>query len=78
LATLGPIDRPILLDSSNGQAFAHILDMARKGAEQKYEELKAETAALVKNFPHLAQPAGRLVACGATACQKEGKRRWRS
>ena len=32
---------------------SHILDMARKGAEHKYEELKAEIATLVKNFPHL-------------------------
>jgi hypothetical protein len=27
--------------------------MARKGAEHKYRELKAEIAALVKVFPHL-------------------------
>jgi hypothetical protein len=32
---------------------SHVLDMARKGAEHRYEELKAEIAALVKNFPHL-------------------------
>ena len=32
---------------------AHILDMARKGAGHRYEELKAEIALLVKNFPHL-------------------------
>src|SRR6266705_7099050 len=32
---------------------AHILDMARKGAAHRYEELKAEIALLVKNFPHL-------------------------
>ena len=30
---------------------SHIIDMALKGAEHKYEELKAEIAALVKNFP---------------------------
>jgi hypothetical protein len=40
---------------------SHILDMARKGAEHRYEELKAETAALVKNFPHLAKKAGRQI-----------------
>ena len=33
----------------------HILDMARIGAEHKYQELKAELAALIKNFPHLVE-----------------------
>src|SRR5882757_7251494 len=33
---------------------SHILDMVRKGAEHRCEELKGETAALMKNFPHLA------------------------
>ena len=32
----------------------HILDMARKGAEHRYDELKAELAALLKHFPHVA------------------------
>jgi hypothetical protein len=32
---------------------SHILEMARKGAQHRYEELKAEIAALVKVFPHL-------------------------
>ncbi len=32
---------------------SHILELARKGAEHRYEELKAEIAALVKSFPHL-------------------------
>jgi hypothetical protein len=27
--------------------------MARKGADHRYRELKAEIASLVKNFPHL-------------------------
>jgi hypothetical protein len=36
---------------------SHILDMARKGAEHRYEELKAEIAALVRHFPHLAKTA---------------------
>ena len=35
--------------------------MARKGAEHRYEELKAEIAHLVKSFPHLARTAGRDV-----------------
>lgn len=40
---------------------SHILEMARKGAEHRYEELKAEIAALVKNFPHLAGRASREI-----------------
>ena len=38
---------------------SHILDMARKGAEHRYEELRAEIASLVRHFPHLANRAGR-------------------
>jgi hypothetical protein len=32
---------------------SHILELARKGAEHRYEELRAEIAALRKFFPHL-------------------------
>ena len=32
---------------------SQILELARKGAEHKYQELKEEIAALVKSFPHL-------------------------
>jgi hypothetical protein len=32
---------------------SHILALARKGAEHRYEELKTEIAALVKHFSHL-------------------------
>ena len=31
----------------------HILELAKRGAEHRYRELKAELAALVKMFPHL-------------------------
>jgi len=37
---------------------SHILELARKGAECRYAELKAEIASLVKHFPHL-RTAGR-------------------
>jgi len=37
---------------------SHILELARKGAEHKYQELKAELAQLVKNFPDLADAKG--------------------
>jgi hypothetical protein len=33
---------------------SHILEMSRKGAEHRYEELKTEIAKLLKSFPHLA------------------------
>jgi hypothetical protein len=32
---------------------SHILELARRGAEHRYAELKAEIAILVKQFPHL-------------------------
>jgi hypothetical protein len=35
-----------------------ILELARTGAEHRYQELKEEIAALVKDFPHLAERAG--------------------
>ena len=40
---------------------SHILEMARKGAEHRYEELRVEIATLVKNFPHLAKTTKREV-----------------
>jgi hypothetical protein len=49
---------------------SHVLDMARKGAEHRYQELKEELASLVKNFPHL---AGRVVSRGAAAISAGGK-----
>jgi hypothetical protein len=54
---------------------SHILEMARKGAEHKYEELKAEIALLVKRFPHVAEQAGtqvsKAVVRGQTAVEAE-------
>ena len=32
---------------------SHILEMARKGAEHRYQELKAEMRTLIEHFPHL-------------------------
>jgi hypothetical protein len=32
---------------------SHILELAKRGAEHRYEELKAEIQSLVKLFPHL-------------------------
>jgi len=52
---------------------SHILDLARKGAEHKYDELKAEIAALVKHFPDLANRASAQVSHAAAAVSKRGK-----
>ena len=52
---------------------SHILDMARKGAEHKYQELKAEIAALVKNFPHLASRTVGQIQRTASALSAGGK-----
>jgi len=37
---------------------SHILELARRGAEHRYQELKAELASLVKLFPHLTGRTG--------------------
>jgi len=38
---------------------SHILELARKGAEHRYAELKSEMAALVKSFPGVAARTSR-------------------
>ncbi len=50
---------------------AHILELARRGAEQRYQELKAEMAALVKSFPQVAEGAG--AAIGRTVGRTEAR-----
>ena len=53
---------------------SHILEMARKGAEHAYDELKAQMAQLVKNFPHLADRARtRARATSRTRAARGGK-----
>jgi hypothetical protein len=58
------------------QHSSHILDMARKGAEHRYVELKSEIAHLVKHFPHLAKAAVsrdvEVLARGGRAASMEG------
>jgi uncharacterized protein YicC (UPF0701 family) len=64
-----------LLSMAKAKHSSHILDMARKGAEHRYEELQAEIAALVKHFPHIARRAGqhisRAVSEGRAAVEAE-------
>jgi hypothetical protein len=50
---------------------SHILEMARKGAEHRHEELKAEIAALIKTFPHLREE--RKASVRRSASVKPGK-----
>ena len=40
---------------------SHILDLARRGAEQRIKELQAEIAALRRDFPRLAGRAGAVL-----------------
>lgn len=50
---------------------SQILEMARKGAEHRYEELKAEISSLVKNFPHLAGTASKKISRGRAVVEAE-------
>jgi hypothetical protein len=49
------------------------MEMARKGAQHRYEELKAEIAALVKHFPHLAAEKGGQLSRAAGAAFTSGR-----
>jgi hypothetical protein len=63
------------------QHSSHILELAKRGAQERYRELKAEMAALVKDFPHLAEQAGTAIgtAVGRTeAGVRRGVRRGRT
>ena len=37
---------------------SHILELAKRGAEHRYQELKAELESLAKMFPHLRRHSG--------------------
>jgi hypothetical protein len=53
---------------------SHILELARKGAELHYQELKGELESLLKRFPHLRRP-GLLAAPVETVKRIVRKRR---
>src|SRR5262252_9559997 len=60
---------------------SHILELARKGAETRLQELRAEIAVLVKESPHLAEQAGTAIgtAVGRTEAKvRRGVRRGRT
>ena len=52
---------------------SHVLEMARKGAEHRLDELKAEIASLIKTFPHLAARQGRRLARGSAGLAAAAK-----
>ena len=64
---------PVKYDEPIGGRLAkhssHILELARKGAEQRIKELQAEIAALREDFPGLAERAG--AALGTTVGRTE-------
>ena len=53
---------------------SHILDMARKGAQYRYEELKAEIASLLRRFPQLRRAAAGISAAVAQSRRTLGAR----
>lgn len=52
---------------------SHVLEMARKGAEHRLEELKTEITSLIKAFPHLAGRQGRRLARGTAGLANAAK-----
>ena len=49
---------------------SQILELARKGAEHRYRELKSELASLERAFPGLAERAGRALGETVNAVEK--------
>jgi hypothetical protein len=56
---------------------SHILELARKGAETRIQELRTEIAGLVKDFPHLAEQAGTAIGTAVGRTEVEVRRRVR-
>ena len=57
---------------------SHILELAKRGAEHRYQELKAEIESLAKHFPHLRRHSGGgLSAPGETVRRAIRRRRRR-
>ena len=51
---------------------ASILELARRGAQHRYEELQAELASLVRQFPDLKTTTREIARRGRTAFQAAG------
>jgi len=79
LVDLGGIRR--LHSSDMPKRSSRFLELARRGAQERYRELRAEMAALLKDFPQLAEQAGTALgtAVGRTeAGVRRGVRRGRT
>jgi hypothetical protein len=53
---------------------SHILELARKGAQHRVEELQAELAALRRDFPGLAERAGAAIGTAVGRTEADVKR----
>lgn len=53
---------------------SHILELARKGAQHRLQELRAEIDALVRDFPHLAEQAGAAIGTAVGRTEAELRR----
>jgi hypothetical protein len=56
---------------------SHILDLAKRGAELRHQELKAEIVSLVKLFPHLRRGWGDPLSAGVETVKRAVRRRRR-
>ena len=77
---LHPAPRPFCYPKPMPKHSSHILELAKVGAEHRYQELKTELASLVKLFPHLAGrravpiPMLDVVMGGAEPVPKRGRK----
>jgi hypothetical protein len=56
---------------------SHILELAKRGAAHRYQELKAELALLVRQFPHLRGGSARRLGSPAETVTSPIRRRRR-
>src|SRR5665811_1349278 len=56
---------------------SHILELAKRGAEHRYQELRAEIESLVKLFPHLRGHAGGPLSAPVETVKRAIRRRRR-
>jgi hypothetical protein len=56
---------------------SHILELAKRGAEHRYQELKAEIDSLVKHFPHLRSRSGGPLSAPVETVKRAIRRRRR-
>ena len=56
---------------------SHILELAKRGAEHRYQELKAEIETLVKHFPHLRGQSKGLLSAPVETVKRAIRRRRR-